>query len=119
MNEIDAMMRTDAGGVIIYEGDAAAVLAKFDEWLRTPVGSVWGLPAWGNTLSDFRHEPSGNSTEIAIEAALITKLRQDIPDLKLQAIRCITQTGVFDLYRVDFVFPFGTYSTNITSEGLA
>ncbi|HAU6297941.1 TPA: hypothetical protein JD836_14620 [Citrobacter freundii] len=118
MNEIDALMRMDTGGVLIYEGNSAAFLAQFNEWLRTPVGSVWGLPAWGNTLTDFRHEPSGNSTEIAIEAALITKLKQDIPDLPLKAIRCITQTGVFDLYRVEFLFPFGAYAANITSEGL-
>lgn len=119
MNEIDSLMRTDAGGVIIFEGDNAAILAKFDEWLRTPVGSIWGLPAWGNTLSDFRHAPSGNSTEIGIESALITKLRQDIPDLQLLGIRCNTNTGVFDLFNVDFLFPFGNYSIPMTSEGLA
>lgn len=118
MNEIDALMRTDAGGVIIYEGDNAAQLAQFDEWLRTPVGSVWGLPSFGNTLADFRHEPSGNSTEIAIEAALISKLRQDLPDLTLRGIRCTTITNEFDLYFVQFLFPFGSYEAQITSEGL-
>ncbi|HBM2815727.1 TPA: hypothetical protein LU109_003639 [Enterobacter hormaechei subsp. xiangfangensis] len=117
MNEIDSQMRTDAGGVIIYEGDEASQVAQFDEWLRTPMGSVWGLPSWGNNLDDFRHEPSGNSTEIAIECALMTKIRQDLPDLGLQAIRCNSVTGVFDLYQISFVFPFGFFSTQITSEG--
>lgn len=119
MNEIDALMRTDAGGVVIYEGNAASQVAQFDEWLRTPVGSIWGWPGWGNNLSDFKHEPSGNSTEIAVEAALMTKIRQDLPSLGLQAIRCNTVTDHFDLYWVTFVFPFGTLSTNITSEGIA
>jgi hypothetical protein len=119
MNEIDALMRTDAGGVIIYEGDAASQVAEFDEWLRTPVGSVWGLPGWGNNLADFKHEPSGNSTEIAVETALMTKLAQDLPSLKLLAIRCNTVTDHFDLYTVSFVFPFGTLTANITSEGIA
>lgn len=119
MNEIDALMRTDAGGVVIFEGDNAAALAQLGEWLKTPVGSVWGLPAWGHTINDFLHEPSGNSTEIAIEAALITKLHQDIPNLPLQAIRCSAIEGFFDLWKIDFAFPFGSYSTTITSEGLA
>lgn len=119
MNEIDSQLRTDAGGVIIYEGDNASQIAQFDEWMRTPIGSVWGMPGWGNTMADFKHAPSGNSTEIAIEASLMTKLRIDLPDLKLQAIRCNTVTGFFDLYSVSFIFPFGSLTTQITSEGIA
>ncbi|HAV1601598.1 TPA: hypothetical protein JG832_002489 [Enterobacter hormaechei subsp. xiangfangensis] len=118
MNEIDSLMRTDAGGVIVYEGDDASQVAEFDEWLRTPVGAVWGLPGWGNNLADFKHEPSGNSTEIAIEAALMTKLRQDLPNIKLRGIRCNTITDHFDIYQISFVFPFGVLTTTVTSEGI-
>jgi hypothetical protein len=119
MNEIDSLMRTDFGGVVIYEGENASKVAQFDEWLHTPAGSVWGLPTFGNTMKDFKHEPSGNATEIAIEAAMITKLNIDLPELGLLGIRCNTATGFFDLYEISFIFPFGSLTTKITSEGIA
>ncbi|BBF56956.1 hypothetical protein E2863_05555 (plasmid) [Escherichia coli] len=45
--EIDARLQTNESGVIIAEGSTAAWMARLDEWLRTPEGSVYGLPSWG------------------------------------------------------------------------
>lgn len=82
-NEIDCLMRVDQGGVVLKEGDSQAWLARLEEWLRTPQGSVYGLPGWGNTMQDYKHEPvgseTGHLTEVAIEAALLRKLRIDLP----------------------------------------
>ena len=40
--EIDARLQTNESGVVIAEGDTNAWIARLDEWLRTPNGSVYG-----------------------------------------------------------------------------
>ncbi|EJG6390353.1 hypothetical protein NAF50_004870 [Escherichia coli] len=90
--EIDARLQTNESGVIIAEGSTATWMARLDEWLRTPEGGVYGLPSWGNPMEEFKHEPFGSETshivEVAIEGRMMTKLRQDLPGLDVQGIRC-------------------------------
>lgn len=90
--EIDARLQTNESGVIIAEGSTAAWMARLDEWLRTPEGSVYGLPSWGSPMEEFKHEPFGSETshivEVAIEGRMMKKLRQDLPGLDVQGIRC-------------------------------
>ena len=90
--EIDSCLRTNESGVVIAEGITAAWISRLDEWLRTPEGSVYGLPSWGNPMAEFKHEPFGGDNshiiEVAIEGRIMTKLRQDLPGLDVQGIRC-------------------------------
>jgi hypothetical protein len=91
LREIDPLLRVNESGVIIKEGEENAWMVRLEEWLRTPVGSVWGLPHWGNPIAEFKHEPIGEESthvDVAIENRLATKLRSDLPGLGLQAIRC-------------------------------
>lgn len=92
LNEIDALMRVDAGGVVVKEGAANTNFMRLEEWLRTPMGSVYGLPSWGNPMQRYKHEPIGSENshlvEVAIENDLVTKLRQDLPSIQLQQVRC-------------------------------
>lgn len=68
--EIDARLQTNESGVIIAEGSTAAWMARLDEWLRTPEGSVYGLPSWGNPMEEFKHEPFGSETSHIVEVAI-------------------------------------------------
>lgn len=108
--EIDARLQTNESGVVIAEGDTNAWIARLDEWLRTPNGSVYGLPSWGNPMEEFKHEPFGSDTshivEVAIEARMMTKLQQDLPGLGLQAIRCATVSE--DQLLISFLAKGGT-----------
>lgn len=107
--EIDALMRVDAGGVIVAEGTGKANQARLEEWLRTPQGSVYGLPSWGNTLADFKHEPTGDDKSVVvavgIENALLTKLRVDLPMLRISQVRCEVISE--DMFSITFVMPDG------------
>lgn len=111
-NEIDCLMRVDQSGIQVKEGDANSWLARLEEWLRTPQGSIYGLPGWGNNMQDYKHEPIGSATshmtEVAIENGLITKLRQDLPGIGLEAIRC-EPIGI-DMWQITFVTSNGTLS---------
>ena len=46
----------------------------------------------GSPMEEFKHEPFGSETshivEVAIEGRMMTKLRQDLPGLDVQGIRC-------------------------------
>ncbi|EIH4659274.1 hypothetical protein B6P79_003803 [Escherichia coli] len=90
--EIDALLKTNESGVIIAEGNTATWMARLDEWLQTPEGSVYGLPSWGNPMAEFKHEPFGSEAshvvEVVIEGRMLTKIRQDLPGLNIQGIRC-------------------------------
>jgi hypothetical protein len=85
------MLRVNESGVVINEGDKESWMVRLEEWLLTPVGTVYGLPHWGNPIAEFKHEPIGEGSshvEVAIENRLAKKLRADLPGLNLQAIRC-------------------------------
>lgn len=56
--EIDARLQTNESGVVIAEGDTNARIARLDEWLRTPNGSVYGLPSWGIRWRSSNTNPS-------------------------------------------------------------
>lgn len=90
-HEIDPFLASDATGVILGHGDNAWIM-RLSEWLSTPAGSVYGAPAWGNPLEQFKHEPisedSSHLLEVAVESLVISKLRDDIPGLGLQGIQC-------------------------------
>ncbi|EPH3081395.1 hypothetical protein ACR2SE_28835 (plasmid) [Citrobacter freundii] len=113
--EIDGLLRVDAGGVIVMEGADKADQARLDEWLRTPIGSIYGLPSWGNPLVNFKHEPLGSEksvfVEVAIENALIKKLRIDLPSLRVFQVRCAALS--VDMLEIIFAMPSGTFSTTL------
>lgn len=96
LREIDPLLRVNESGVVIKEGDEDVWMVRLEEWLRTPIGSVWGLPHWGNPMAEFKHEPIGEDSvhvDVAIENRLAKKLRSDLPGLALQAIRCEALSG--------------------------
>ncbi|SQA80846.1 Uncharacterised protein [Citrobacter freundii] len=111
--EIDGLLRVDAGGVIVMEGADKADQARLDEWLRTPIGSIYGLPSWGNPLVNFKHEPLGSEksvfVEVAIENALIKKLRIDCLHSEFFQVRCAALS--VDMLEIIFAMPSGTFST--------
>lgn len=116
MNEIDSRLRVDAGGVVLYL-DEQALPARLNEWLRTPEGSVWGWPSWGNPLRRFQHEPMNDYTAVNIENFLINKLKTDITELQLAGVRCNPVSG--DLYQVIFFTPSGIYDFFLQKESAA
>lgn len=90
--EVDALLSVDENGIVISKGQKDVWMARLHEWLRTPSGSVYGLPHWGNPMEEFKHEPIGSETshlvEVAIEGRLVTKLGEDLPGLNIESIRC-------------------------------
>ncbi|MEG1350853.1 MAG: hypothetical protein RSD49_22760, partial [Hafnia sp.] len=92
--------------------------ARLDEWLRTPIGSIYGLPSWGNPLANFKHEPMGSGksvfVEVAIENALIKKLRIDLPSLRVVQVRCESVSE--DMLKIIFAMSSGTFSTTISMK---
>lgn len=116
--EIDARLRVDENGIVIAEGEKAAWVARLDEWLRTPAGSVYGLPSWGNPMEEFKHEPIGSSNnhiiEVSVESSLTMKLREDLPGLNLQAVRC--EAVDVDQLVVAFYTPGGSIAFILKNE---
>ncbi|HBT4785493.1 TPA: hypothetical protein MB364_000791 [Klebsiella variicola subsp. variicola] len=110
--EIDARLRVDENGILIAEGARDAWMSRLDEWLRTPMGSVYGLPSWGNPMEEFKHEPIGSSNnhviEVAVEGRLTDKLREDLPGLNLQSVRCSALSA--DQLQITFYAQGGTLS---------
>lgn len=86
MNEIDYLMRLDQGGVIEFGGNDGAI-AQIREWLDTPQGQVWGKPQWGNLLSQFKHEPMDEITEVAMENTIMLTIKSDLPRIDIGGIR--------------------------------
>ncbi|PIJ43331.1 hypothetical protein [Tatumella sp. OPLPL6] len=115
INEIDPFARADANGIIQLEG-GAAWMARLEEWLHTPIGSVFGAPAWGSPLDEFRHEPTGSVEnhvlEVAIESRVAKKLNEDMPGFALQAIRC--ESLSIDLLKISFVSAGGRYDAQLS-----
>lgn len=102
MNEIDCLLRIDADGLILCLGRNKALPAKLEEWLRTPEGSIYGLPEWGNPLADFKHEPTNQYVAVFIENRLVSKIRTDLSEIQLSGIRCNLATDAKDLYLISF-----------------
>ncbi|EPL8679876.1 hypothetical protein N0P70_005892 [Klebsiella michiganensis] len=113
ISELDARLRVDENGVIISTEDKDTWMARLDEWLRTPMGSVYGLPHWGSPMEEFKHEPIGSDTsyvlEVAIEGRLLEKLDADLPGLNIQAVRC--QSSGVDILVISFYAPGGKQMT--------
>lgn len=116
--EIDCLLRVDQSGIVQKEGESPSWMARLEEWLRTPQGSVYGLPGWGNIMQDFKHEPIGSETshmvEVAIENALISKLRKDLPGIGLQAIRC--EAADVDMWKITIVTSNGTLAVGMENS---
>ena len=116
--EIDPFLASDATGIILGSGDDAWIM-RLSEWLGTPAGSIYGAPAWGNPLEQFKHEPlnkdNSHLLEAAIEAVVINKLRDDIPGLGLQGIRC--EAISIDQVQFSFMAQGAAYTTSVSLTG--
>ena len=87
IHEIDPFLALELSGVKTYSTQEEAWAARLYEWLNTTQGEVYGDPAWGNILPQFKHEPTNYShVQIAIEARLLTKLAQDLPDVPINGL---------------------------------
>ncbi len=113
MDEIDFLMSVESGGVTTHEGEFSE-MAQLDEWLHTPVGSIYGMPYWGNRLSRYKHEPTDDSMAVIIENELLIDLRRDLPNLKLSGIRC-DPTGIQD-YKIQFFTQNSEFSRSVSTK---
>ena len=97
MTELDYLLRMTPEGVSVLEGDAAA-LNDVAEWLDTPRGIVFGRPDWGNNLDTYRHEPTNEALEVAIENSIMLGLMRDVPAVQIKGIRCEASKERIDEY---------------------
>ena len=112
-NEIDSLLRVDANGIILYLNEQA-MPAQLEEWLRTPEGTVWGWPSFGNPMRRFKHEPTNENAAVMLEGFLIDKLNTDIPDFPLMGVRCNPVEA--DLYQILFYHQSGIYEVHMQGE---
>ena len=63
--EIDYLMQMDESGVIVHEGEAAAI-NNVTEWMDTPRGQVFGNPAWGNGFQPSATHPHPKRWKLAL-----------------------------------------------------
>ncbi|KYP93964.1 hypothetical protein WB60_02130 [bacteria symbiont BFo2 of Frankliniella occidentalis] len=112
--EIDPFARADANGIVQAQGGRAWMM-RLEEWLHTPIGSIYGAPAWGSPLDEFKHEPIGSTEshvfEVAIENRISKKLNEDMPGFALQAIRC--EAIDINSVKISFVAEAGRYDTQL------
>ncbi|EOZ1526158.1 hypothetical protein [Enterobacter hormaechei] len=108
LNEIDALLDVGPQGVIVHEGDEAALVERLDEWLCTPRGTIYGYPAWGHNLARFKHEPTDTATAVQIENDIITSLGDDIPALTISKIFCTPVPSEIDRYDIAITLGSGT-----------
>ncbi len=83
--EISHLMTATLDGVNTYSGEAAT-LARVAEWFDTPQGQVWGAPAWGHLLNQFKHYPMDDTTATAISNSIFLKLPHDLNDVVLSGV---------------------------------
>lgn len=103
-NEIDYLMTLTSTGLRTYDTPLEAKAAMLKEWIDTPMGSIYGLPGWGNILSEFKHDPIGSDhVQVAIESKLLQKLAEDLPSLKINGISLTGENSTLPLYL--FAFP--------------
>ena len=113
MKEIDYLMSLGTNGLKEYSGELEAKAAMLREWLDTPVGAIYGLPSWGNILAQFKHEPTAlPHVQVAIESRLLTKLFEDLPELKITGIGYAERE--FDFAQLTFKLPEGTINEEVT-----
>ena len=103
VDEIDYLLSIDASGLIIHSG-SDILMNQLSEWIDTPVGSVWGNPGWGNTLTQYRHLPPSSATSASIESSIIIKLPRDLPRIAVNKVQ-VEVVGV-DTYRINLFTPF-------------
>ncbi|HHA1396849.1 hypothetical protein [Enterobacter soli] len=116
MKEIDHLMTLGTNGLKQYSGQLESKAAMLREWLDTPVGSVYGNPGWGNILSQFKHEPTNLAhVQAAMESRLLTKLSEDLPDLKVNGIGYTERE--FDWAQLTIKLPEGTINETIPTSG--
>lgn len=109
-SEIDYLMGLTSTGLKTYSTELDAKAAMLQEWIDTPVGSVYGMPGWGNILSEFKHDPIGSShVQVALESRLLRKLSEDLPALNIKGILFTGQD--FDLGVIEIRIPEGTIRT--------
>ena len=113
MEEIDYLMKLDESGIILHEGDSAA-LNNVTEWLTTPRGQVYGNPSWGNELRAFQHEPPGEATEIGIENMIVRDLPRDVANIQMKGIRCYADPSEMDVYHINIQTAQGLISQSIS-----
>ncbi|MGL5294179.1 MAG: hypothetical protein ACRC9V_10515, partial [Aeromonas sp.] len=99
-DEIDYLMGIDESGIIVHESGSAALLNNVTEWMATPVGHVFGRPAWGNRFAAFRHSPPSEALEIAIENMIVTDLPRDVVGVVVRGVRCSASADEIDMYFV-------------------
>jgi phage baseplate assembly protein W len=102
----DYLLLTDAGGVMLHD-EQSAPLNELAEWLATPRGSEWGRPAWGHTLSMYRHQPADEQLAVSLENQLIMGVLHDLPHIQITAI---TATPIsIDQYQITAHTSFGIF----------
>ncbi|HBU7546936.1 TPA: hypothetical protein MC769_003245 [Klebsiella aerogenes] len=99
-NEIDPLLTLELSGVKTYNNQQEAWAARLYEWFNTFQGDIYGDPAWGNILPQFKHEPTNQShIQVAIEARLLAKLAEDLPDMPISGV-AVREGSEIDKLRV-------------------
>lgn len=99
-NEIDPLLTLELSGVKTYDTQGEAWAARLDEWFNTIQGEVYGDPAWGNILPQFKHEPTNLTyIQVEIELRLLAKLAIDLPDVPISGLS-VREGSEIDLLRV-------------------
>lgn len=114
--EIDYLMQMDESGVIVHEGEAAAI-NNVTEWMDTPRGQVFGNPAWGNGFAAFRHAPPSEAVEIGIENMIVTDLPRDVVGVVVRGVRCSASPSQVDIYHVQIDTNIGFVSHTMKVGG--
>ncbi|NBF24624.1 hypothetical protein [Enterobacter hormaechei] len=99
-NEIDPLLTLKLSGVQTYNTQQEAWAARLYEWFNTFQGDIYGDPAWGNIMPRFKHEPTNLShVQIVIEAQLLAKLAEDLPDVPISGL-AVREGSEIDTLRV-------------------
>ena len=84
--EMNHLFDSDHNSFIAGNG-SVAVAMKFENWISTPKGSMWGRPEWGHTLRKFLHEPPTDTLAMIIETELVATLAVDIPEVSISYVQ--------------------------------
>lgn len=109
-SEIEFLMEINSGGIVIKEG-AQAYLEMIREWLYTRVNSRYGNPGWGNSISQYKHEPTSSNVECSVENSILLKLAEDIPNFQVTSIRCESVNK--DIYKVSISTSLGNIQEEV------